>query len=784
MAKSPIKKSSQIAARTVGSWAIALGVALGAVLGATSADAATATFTTTANGRSVSGIRNGNPQSEGYAGTFNIQIDGMPPTREAYCVDISNGISPGDTVPQAPVDYPAQVLFILNNAFPQTNTIGTPLPSANDEAAAVQCAIWSYTDNMVCDTPANVGTRAAEIVAAANAADPQELGVVPQSFTMSPTSATNILPGDTSHTVTATLRDGDGNALSGFTINVQVTAGPATGSSTSGASPSVALTYSNSASGTDTITATSSFSVPTGQKFKAANKQGIVLAGSPTTGTVTGTASKSWVTPQCGNGVREGSEQCDDGNNIDNDGCTNGCQNPRCGDGIKQSGEQCDDGNQNSNDACKNNCTLNVCGDQVVNPDTEECDDGNTVNNDGCTNACKSPRCGDGIVQTGEQCDDGNQNDNDACTNQCTNAVCGDGIVGPGEQCDDGNQVNTDACTNQCKNAVCGDSIVQPPEQCDDGNQIDGDACSNACRLPSCGDGIVQAGEQCDDGNLVNTDACTNQCKNAVCGDGIVGPGEQCDDGNQVNTDACTNQCKNAVCGDGIVGPGEQCDDGNTVNGDGCSATCQLGYCGDGVVQPGEECDDGNNLSGDGCSPTCKKDEICNDQIDNDGDGLVDCDDPECGCLIIKRACVHPCPGRISFKPKGPDRLQFQVSFTPTQSIDPANVNLGVTLTNANGIIYSAKLLPGDIKKLGKVWMFRDTTALKGPGTRGGLQIVRVRTKDHLTFRVDLKANSDLLEQLATLPEMSIQLVVGSDSFEATGPWDKLRNGWKVNLLH
>jgi hypothetical protein len=122
------------------------------------------------------------------------------------------------------------------------------------------------------------------------------------------------------------------------------------------------------------------------------------------------------------------------------------------------------------------------------------------------------------------------------------------------------------------------------------------------------------------------------------------------------------------------------------------------------------------------------------------------------------------------------------VNVTPTQTIDPENVNLGVTLTNANGIIYAASLLPGDLKKLGKVWMFRDNNAVKGPGVRGGLQVVRIRTKDHLTFRVDLKANSPLLQQLATLPEMTIQIIVGSDAFQQTATWDQLRNGWKVNL--
>jgi|GEM_PF-1227194 len=752
-------------------------------IGSTAAFAATATFTSLGNGRSVSGLQNGTPRSLGYAGTFNIQIDGVPPTREAYCVDINNPIAPGDTVPQAPVDYTGQVLFILNSAFPQPNMIGTPLPAAADEAAAVQCAIWNYTDNMVCDSPSNVGARAAEIVAAADAAGPQSLGVVPQSFDMSPSSATNFLPGDTSHTVTATLLDGNGAALSGFSITLQVMSGPGSGNTISGPSPVQALTYSNATAGNDTLKATTTYSLPTGQKFKAAGKQGIVLAGAPTTGMVTGSATKSWVTPQCGNGVVEGGEQCDDGNQNNNDACTNACLHKRCGDGYVQPPEQCDDGNENQNDACKNNCTNNVCGDQIVNPDTEECDDGNTVNNDGCTNACTSPACGDGIVQTGEQCDDGNQVNTDSCTNACQNAVCGDGITGPGEQCDDGNTVDIDSCTNACANAVCGDQIVGPGEQCDDGNQVNSDGCSNSCQLPACGDGIVHAGEQCDDGNSVNTDSCTNACQNAVCGDQIVGPGEQCDDGNQVNTDSCTNACQNAVCGDGITGPGEICDDGNQVNNDACNNACQIGYCGDGVVnQPSEQCDDGNNLSGDGCSASCQLSEICTDQQDNDGDGLIDCDDNDCGCLVVVHACGHPCPARISFKPGAPDRLQFQVSLTLSQVIDPANVNFGVALTNANGIVYAAQLVPGDLKRQGKLWMFRDPSAVKGPGTRGGLQVVRVRTKDNVSYRFDVKANSDLLHQLATLPEMTIQLVVGSDAFQQTATWDQLRNGWKVDL--
>jgi cysteine-rich repeat protein len=59
-----------------------------------------------------------------------------------------------------------------------------------------------------------------------------------------------------------------------------------------------------------------------------------------------------------------------------------------------------------------------VCGDGVV-QFTELCDDGNQIDDDACTNDCTSPRCGDGVTQVGEDCDDGNASADDRCTPQC-----------------------------------------------------------------------------------------------------------------------------------------------------------------------------------------------------------------------------------------------------------------------------------------------------------------------------------------------------------------------------
>jgi cysteine-rich repeat protein len=96
-----------------------------------------------------------------------------------------------------------------------------------------------------------------------------------------------------------------------------------------------------------------------------------------------------------------------------------------------------------------------VCGDGVLGFG-EQCDDGNTVNGDGCSQCLPDSvsKCGDGVNSGVEQCDDGNALNGDGCSANCTTEVsgfCGDGFVGPGEQCDDGNKINNDGCSATCQ---------------------------------------------------------------------------------------------------------------------------------------------------------------------------------------------------------------------------------------------------------------------------------------------------------------------------------------------
>jgi len=125
-------------------------------------------------------------------------------------------------------------------------------------------------------------------------------------------------------------------------------------------------------------------------------------------------------------------------------------------------------------DACEvSYCGDGVTEDPNGELESEECDDGNNENNDGCSATCQDEVCGDGIINNNntETCDDGaNGDDTDGCTDSCTFTYCGDGTIqSPNgewveEACDDGaNGDNTDGCTDSCTLTFCGDDIIQLP---------------------------------------------------------------------------------------------------------------------------------------------------------------------------------------------------------------------------------------------------------------------------------------------------------------------------------
>jgi len=224
---------------------------------------------------------------------------------------------------------------------------------------------------------------------------------------------------------------------------------------------------------------------------------------------------------------------------------------PACGDGIVNGTEQCDGqdlagqtcqtfGFSHGNLACNGSCAVDV---------------------QGCNNTTV---CGDGVAEGTEECD---QND-------FWGLWCGDvpGFVA-------GQLVCTASCTVStalCLESVCGDEVATSPyEQCDgpdlagltcqalgfDGGVLACQDCepdTTGCTMdPFCGDGVVDPGEECDtipNGGTVTDVDCTDfgldqqewsyiRCWDCSylptnctdCGNGIAEGGEACDvDGNGV----------------------------------------------------------------------------------------------------------------------------------------------------------------------------------------------------------------------------------------------------------
>lgn len=159
-------------------------------------------------------------------------------------------------------------------------------------------------------------------------------------------------------------------------------------------------------------------------------------------------------------------DPCDAGDGVVGECREGGCAVAFCGNGIIDGGEVCDDGNQRNGDGCNGTCSSDeTCGNGFVEIE-EACDCGDvdhpgpvrcmgTFNGDAiCTTTCQLRRCGDGVQDPDEVCDDGNQVAGDGCNFDCSSSeVCGNGVLDyfVGEQCDDGARINRDGCSATCR---------------------------------------------------------------------------------------------------------------------------------------------------------------------------------------------------------------------------------------------------------------------------------------------------------------------------------------------
>ncbi len=356
----------------------------------------------------------------------------------------------------------------------------------------------------------------------------------------------------------------------------------------------------------------------------------------------------------CGDGVVSPSEECDDRNDRHRDGCApfcvieagwscsgqpSGCFRtdvpvpPNCGDGLLDGGEACDDGNLLVGDGCDAACTVedgwgcsgspSACVADGLPADTgrpgtdiADASDSHVAPSDGAGDVSDAGS-GDANVggDTGERAD----------TDDARNPDGGADDLGPDPIADTDDDAGTDDDADTDDTAV-----VDAP---DVGDALDGSDTPPDSPPPPCDEvGCTHLDEPCAVGVC---DPDTGACAASVFPDGAG-----CDDGN-----ACTegDRCTDGVCG----GPPRSCHEG----------PCQISLCdphtGDCVPRDAEDgtaCDDDPS---DCRSGACAVGECLVTTVD-------DCSD--CGAEGVG-LCVEGECGIVS--PEGPELFDFEGTVLP-----------------------------------------------------------------------------------------------------------------------
>jgi len=271
----------------------------------------------------------------------------------------------------------------------------------------------------------------------------------------------------------------------------------------------------------------------------------------------------------CGNGIREGSEGCDDGDTSSGDGCSNLC--------VVESGWTCNTATPN---VCTQSCTPSCSG--------KECGPNscNTGSCGACTNAHGSNTCSSaGLCQP--SCNSGWGNCDGSRVNGCENSLTTTSNCGScGRVCSSGQTCTNGVCTSS---GSCPDTCSSEGYQCGSHNFCGTITnCGNCGGNQNCNSAWQCVVGSCDDSYMVFGHDCGYHI---TCGEDITNGGT-CPYGmnciNHVCTPptSCTDTCASLAYGCGthtICGRSVDC--GSCANGEICGSnnlciaeSCTNGY--------------------------------------------------------------------------------------------------------------------------------------------------------------------------------------------------------------
>ena len=369
-------------------------------------------------------------------------------------------------------------------------------------------------------------------------------------------------------------------------------------------------------------------------------------------------------------------KDCDDKNPCTDDTC-----DPKGGCAHTPNSAACDDGNKcTSGDACVDgNCVggQNTCtGGPELNCANKKDDDGDGLTDCGDNDCAADAACKN--LPKESICDNKKDDDSDGATD-CDDPDCG-GMTGcavPAHEklctdkldndkdgaidCADNDCALDPACQKPLHEGNCADTVdedVDGKTDCADSDCTTDPACTGGAKEANCGDGL-------DNDKDGATDCADNDCAaNPPCAPtGETNCGNKLDDDKDGQTDCSDSDCagnlacapqKEAACDDKLDNDKDgfaDCADLDCAAAKNCATQCAHDPCAMGVVLD-PTCDpcvdaicksdsyccnqDWDDVCTGAVGQICGKqcpgatELICNDAKDNDTDGFVDCDDPDC----------------------------------------------------------------------------------------------------------------------------------------------------------
>lgn len=148
--------------------------------------------------------------------------------------------------------------------------------------------------------------------------------------------------------------------------------------------------------------------------------------------------------------------------------------------------------------------------------------------------------------------------------------------------------------------------------------------------------------------------------------------------------------------------------------------------------------------------------------------------------------CPHLCVNKIRFigDLNKPDFFELHAIILPAPGFDPGNQPFSVSMSNANGPIFSFTLPAGSLKKGGDAFTYTNNNA----DVTGGVFKVKLAARDDVTggYRLDIQGYSANLQPATTIPvdipDMIAEFSIGGESWTSgVKTWDRKNFGWQLN---